>query len=125
MFQSNRKFKVWDYRVSHKQVLIRSPQTPDNEATNVDLVFWGVELLSIPSEFDGVLMSKGDLAEIVDFTPTENGDVFVIETNNRRFVIVARGCKVLENELDIFDSSLEGFAATEEGRNLGNVLAHS
>lgn len=124
MFQSDRKFKLWDYRVSHKQALIRSPKTPDI-ATNVDFVFWGVEYLSIPSTLDGIAVVKADAMAGNGFTPSSNGDVFVIETGGESYVIVAAGCKVLENRLDIFESSLEGFAATDENRDLGNVLAHS
>ena len=124
MFQSDRKFKLWDYRVSHNQALIRSPRSPDI-STNVDLVFWGVEYLSVPSTFDGIAMTKADAMAANGFTPSSNGDVFVIETSGESFVIVAAGCKVLENGMDIFESSLEGFAATDENRDLGNVLAHS
>ncbi len=112
MFQSDRKFRLWDYKVSHNQALIRSPRKPDI-ATNVDIVFWGVERLDLPTNLDGLQMSKGD------------DDEFIIESGGQRFVVVADGCKVLENGLDIFESSLEGFASTDDERDLGNVLAHS
>ena len=112
MFQSDRQFRLWDYKVSHNQALIRSPRKPDT-ATNIDVIFWGVERLNLPTNFDGLRISKG------------GGNEFVIETKEKRFVVVAGGCKVLENELDIFESSLEGFAATDETRDLGSVLAHS
>lgn len=126
MFKSNRKFKLWDCRVSHNQVLIRSPSTPDI-STNVDLVFWGVEFISIPTSFDGLQIVRGVSTKDAgfEFSPSTNGEVFLIETAGRRFVVVAAGCKVLENALDIFESSLEGFAATDENRDLGEVLAHS
>jgi hypothetical protein len=35
--------------------------------------------------------------------------VFVIESGGRRYVVVAAAVKVLENDLDIFESSLERF----------------
>lgn len=112
MFSSERRFRLWDYKVSHKQLLIRSPRGADVE-TNVDLVFWGVERMDLATSFDGLVLST-----------TDEGH-FQIQTDGKFFQVVASGFKVLENSLDIFDSSLEGFAATSENRDLGTLLAHS
>ena len=126
MFKSNRKFKLWDCRVSHNQVLIRSPSTPDI-STNVDLVFWGVEFVSLPTSFDGLEIDRGESTKQAgsEFSPSANGEVFLIDTGGKKFAVVAAGCKVLENALNIFESSLEGFSATDQNRDLGEVLAHS
>lgn len=126
MFKSNRRFRLWDSRVSHDQLLIRSPATPEI-ATNIDIVFWGVEFISFPTLFRGPEIERGSDerdAGLISVQPT-NGELFVIVSDEKRFAIVAAGFKVLENTLDIFESSLEGFAATESGRDLGKVLAHS
>lgn len=126
MFNSDRRFKLWDYRVSHNQLLIRSPATPDIP-TNIDVVFWGVEFVSVPTAFIGLTIERSfegsDIRILI--TPSPNGEKFVVASHGTQYVIVAAGCKVLENSLDIFDSSLEGFAATQSDRDLGNVLAHS
>ena len=125
MFQSDRHFQLWDYRVSHRQLLIRSPQSP-GISTNIDLVFWAVEMLSVPSSFKGLEMRKGDISDAarLSVSPSSDVSVFIIETDEQTFAIAAGGCKVFENELDIFESSI-GFSAADEGRDLGNVLAHS
>lgn len=112
MFVSERKFRMWDYRVSHNQLLIRSPQTPDI-STNVDIVFWGVDRVDLPTAFNGLeLIKRGE-------------EDFSIGTDSGEYSILASGCKVLENELDIFESSLESFASSEAEKDLGNVLAQS
>ncbi|MHC2067785.1 hypothetical protein ACYFX5_09955 [Bremerella sp. T1] len=124
MFKSDRNFRLWDFRVSHNQLLIRSPSTREI-STNVDLVFWGVEFMSIPTALNGLEItrteSKND--DGLNFKPPSNGSMFLIETASTKNVVVAAGCKVLKNTLDIFDSSLEGFAATDQNRDLGEVLA--
>lgn len=112
MFKSERKFRIWDYKVSHSQLLIRSPQSAD-VATNIDLVFWGVERIDLPTSFQGVVMLR------------EVDGLIHIQSGGQSYRVAAGGFKVLENTLDIFESSLEGFAATEEQRNIGDVLAHS
>jgi hypothetical protein len=40
----SRRFQLWEYRVSHGSLLVRSPKGPD-ATTNVDLVFDGVEYI--------------------------------------------------------------------------------
>src|SRR4051794_11561024 len=62
LFKSDRPFQLWDYTVSHRQLLLRSPIAPRTSTsprftTNVDLVFWGVESLSIPTWFEGLQVS--------------------------------------------------------------------
>lgn len=126
MFKSCRKFQLWDYHVSHKQALIRSPVSP-GFATNIDVVFWGVESLYLPTSLDGMCVG---MTEAIGNIPlpimlSMNGKLFEIKTGEHNFCVVAAGCKVLENYLDIFESSLEGFAATNQSRDLGVVLAHS
>jgi hypothetical protein len=128
-FDSDRRFRLWDYNVSHKQMLLRSPKSPDAEA-NVDIVMWGVEYLDLPTSLDGVKMapaSREDVgrAERALGRALDPSQVFCLLSGDRRFLVVAAGFKVLRNDLDIFDSSLEYFAGTDPGRALGTVLAHS
>jgi hypothetical protein len=126
---SDRRFRVWDYNVSHKQMLLRSPRSLDIE-TNVDIVIWGVEYLDLATSLDGVAMVPASVEEIGRAERAlgralDASHVFCLISGDRRFLVVAAGFKVLENELDIFDSSLESFAGTDPARALGTVLAHS
>ncbi len=126
MFNSCRKFQLWDYRVSHKQALIRSPISSE-WPKNIDVLFWGVELLYVPTVFGGLHIrtteSVGNAPLPIELSRTSK--LFEIQTSGQNAYVVAAGCKVLENDLDIFESSLEGFAATDQGRDLGTVLAQS
>jgi LmbE family N-acetylglucosaminyl deacetylase len=68
MYESERDFKLWDYRVSHAQLLLRSPMSPDR-GTNVDVQFWGVPDSCVLSEADlerGVQMAA---AAVEQFAP--------------------------------------------------------
>jgi hypothetical protein len=42
-----RKFQFWQYRVSHGEVLVRSPKDAAHPR-NVDLMFVGVEYVDLP-----------------------------------------------------------------------------
>ena len=128
-FVSTRQFRLWDYSVSHNQMLLRSPRSPE-VPTNIDVVFWGVQYLEMPTMLDGIEMGEAtsDESEAMERFAGKNfktSDVHWIVSRHERFLVVASGFKVLENDLDIFDSSLEYFAGTDSNRNLGKVLSHS
>jgi hypothetical protein len=44
---ANRHFQLWEYRVSHGSLLIRSPQSEERKS-NIDIIFAGVEYLEMP-----------------------------------------------------------------------------
>lgn len=128
-FVSDRRFRLWDYNVSHKQLLLRSPGSPD-AGSNVDIVMWGVEYLDLPTSLDGVAMASASAEELGRAEralgkAVDGSRVFCLVSGDRRSVVVAGGFKVLENELDPFESSLEYFAGTDPARALGTLLAHS
>jgi len=108
---ATRVFQLWEYRVSHGSLLIRSPQSA-GETRNVDIIFAGVEYLAIPRFFRGI--------EIVEATPAEirlleerlakdisSKSVHIIASSAKRFPIVAASLKLEENELEIFESPLD------------------
>jgi hypothetical protein len=129
-FSSGRRFRVWDYNVSHNQLLLRSPISPDGDTHNIDVIFWGVEYLEITTVLHALTMvppTAEDREHVQHMTgkPCDTSDLYCILSGERRFRVLALGFKVLRNQLDIFESSLEYFAGTDENRNLGEVLAHS
>jgi hypothetical protein len=126
---SDRRFRFWDYNVSHDQMLIRSPKSFEFK-TNVDIVMWGVEYLDLPTSLDGVTMASASLEELGRAEQSlgrklGSSQVFCFISGDSHFLVVAAGFKILENDLDIFDSSLEYFAGTDSSRELGAVIAHS
>jgi hypothetical protein len=59
LYSEDRIFKVWEYQVSHGELLIRSQKSPATEAlvervANVDIVFVGVEYMAVPRVFRGL-----------------------------------------------------------------------
>lgn len=111
MFRSSREFKLWDYNVTHKQLLMRSPLTGANE-DNLDIVFWGVEFLSVASVIDGITIRRATEGELKSFLPINllssehQTPAYSIEAVKCNGFVLAAGCKVLRNQLGIFDSSL-------------------
>ncbi|HUY45680.1 MAG TPA: hypothetical protein VMV92_08140 [Streptosporangiaceae bacterium] len=103
-----RRFQLWEYRVSHGSLLIRSPKGPD-AGTNIDLEFSGVEYVACPRLMRGLELaqaSSGDLRRVRDAgVALEDPDkVFVLLSGEGRHLVVASSCLVSENTGDIFDS---------------------
>ena len=101
-------FQLWEYRVSHGQMLVRSPKSPTQEV-NVDIAFAGVEYVDLPRylrelEIDGP--TEADVAFAVERLgkPVEAKAITVIKSNGKRHIVVAEAVKVTESDMDIFES---------------------
>ena len=115
--KSNRKFKVWEYQVSHGQLLIRSPKAPATKTspeflTNVDLVCLDVEYMAIPRVLRGVEILPPTSDEIRYLEALlgktiDPGHVKILASEGKRFPIVALRVSLSENDWDIFESPFE------------------
>jgi hypothetical protein len=113
----DRQFQVWEYQVSHGQLLIRSPKSPATErtperTTNVDIAFLGVEYMSVPRVLRGLVLEQATPEEVRELgallgKPPERGAVVVLASAGRRFFVVAHSFAVSENDWDIFESPVE------------------
>jgi hypothetical protein len=128
MFTSTRQFKLWDYNISHRQLLLRSPQTR-NTPENTDILWWGVVLISLPSVLNGLTLrvatadeSTRRLSEF-QFGLNHQVHVYVVETTIGDAFVIAAGCKVLTNNMDIFESSLVYFNRDRPLEEYGTVIA--
>ncbi len=103
----DREFKIWEYRVSHRSLLIRSPKGTGVKR-NVDLVFVGVDYMALPSRLHGVLLDFGTDDDRMSVTALtgENypGQVYVLVSEDCRHLVFAATCQVGENDKDIFDT---------------------
>src|SRR6476659_1805128 len=64
--ESDRSFRLWEFRVGHSQLLIRSARDRGVEGdVNLDLIFKGVFFLEVPDWFRGLSFR--------DATPAETG----------------------------------------------------
>lgn len=107
----DRSFQLWEYRVSHGSLLIRSPKK-DGQRFNVDLKFFGVEYISVPRHLREIALSSATNEEMQYLErllakPIEKEKIFVFQSPAARYIVVAAGMKVDENELDIFESPFE------------------
>jgi hypothetical protein len=107
----DRQFRLWEARVSHDQLLIRSPKDKAHEH-NLDIRFSEVEYLELPTRFSGITVSSSEAADVARaearLSKRVSPDrVFVLIERDRRFLVVAAGIVIQENDLDTFESSLE------------------
>jgi hypothetical protein len=105
-----RRFKLWEYRVSHGSLLVRSPAGPEFD-TNIDIISVGVEYISIPCYL-------GEILSIAEPTQDESRDAervlqrrltpplraWIFECQTGRFMLVGVSLKVQEHHGDIFES---------------------
>jgi hypothetical protein len=108
----NRSFQMWEYDVSHQQLLLRSPKA-DDHPTNVDVAFVGVNYINLPTFIAQLSIVEPDESEIQFSHRFIRGDyipkVYVLKSQESRYLVIAATMKVFENTLDIFESSLESF----------------
>ena len=115
--KSNRKFKVWEYQVSHGQLLIRSPKAPATKTspellTNIDLVCLDVEYMALPRMLRGLelLASTSDEIRYLEALLGKAIDpdhIKILASEGKRFPIVALTFSLWENDWDIFESPFE------------------
>ena len=112
-FTSDRQFRLWEFRVSHSQLLVRSPRSPDLEASeNIDLIFLGVDYLCLPDHMAGVHVSVGSptaLAEVAErlARPISRGsNLYEVMSQGKQHLVVAAQLGVAHTTCDIMESSL-------------------
>ena len=106
-----RKFQLWEYKVSHGSVLIRSPSGPEI-STNIDLVFRGVAFLSLPRHLGEIKFASPTELEMSYLVTTlgkeklEGYKTWVLCSSISRFLVVGAYLEISENSADIFSSPL-------------------
>lgn len=108
---TNRTFQLWEYRVNHGSLLIRSPQGADAK-TNVDIICTGVEYIAAPRFLRGIEIAEPTLDELRKLEqtlgkPLTAASVRILASSGQRFAIVAASFRLEENERDIFESPFE------------------
>jgi len=109
IYNSNRKFRIWAYTVSHSSLILRSEMKyPDqdnyseNISYNIDLEFWEVNYISLPSDLLGI-----NIIEItVEILPEEinrellihDMKIFELESFGSKYYVIAGGLLIGENK---------------------------
>src|SRR5437879_4562815 len=112
--KTDRAFHLWEYQVSHGQLLIRSPKSPSGRDepgcdTNVDLVCLGVEYLALPASLHGLEVTQAtddEKAQIEQLLgrKLEPKNIRILVSLGQRYPIVAAFFSLSENDWDIFES---------------------
>jgi hypothetical protein len=109
---SERAFQLWEYKVSHGSLLIRSPKAP-GVSENIDLICVGVEYLAVPRHMKGLDLVEATPQEIKQLSQLLGKElqprhIRIIVSEGRRFPIVAASFRLDENTDEIFDSPFAG-----------------
>ena len=103
----DRRFQFWFYRVSHGELLIRSAKEAPG-TRNIDVMFVAVEYVDLPRVFDGLAIVPAAPADVARAEERvghalDPARVVVLVTEGRRHYVIAAGCMVQENDLDLFE----------------------
>jgi hypothetical protein len=116
-----RSFRLWEFNVNHNQLLLRSPKKK-SQPKNVDIAFVGVGYVELPTKLDGITICQPSADEIERIceqlgSSVAPDEIHVLSSGGKRYLVVAVAKKILDNDLDIFESSLEHFSrqATPKG----------
>jgi hypothetical protein len=118
MPEFDRTFKIWDYWVSHSQLLLRSPgdlRRPkgSSESLNVDIIFVAVDYIELPTTLSELRLTSDVTTEELQSLEHAIGhavlpeQVFVLTANGQRHRVVAGAMWVRENDLELMQSSLD------------------
>ena len=107
----DREFKIWDYLVSHRQMVIRS-LGPEEDSPNLDLHFRGVEFVRVPAVFSGLSVVAPTDAEVADAEALvaprgcNRAMVWVLESGGHRHLVVAESLDVGETDFPMMSTAL-------------------
>lgn len=117
VLKSSASFKVLDYHISHKQLLIRGENAIDGE--NLDIAFEGTDFLNCPTSFNGIrlylLDEDSSQAKRISLKPFIKNFLIVSEENEH--FIQAGVLRLFKNRLTLFESSID-----MTGRGQENLL---
>jgi hypothetical protein len=93
LFRSDRYFKVWQYSVGHRRLLLRSSRDMP-PATRIDIHFANVDLMLLRPHYDGLVIRRADDEECekagLDYgVEVKPGRLFVLGDGLRSFVVSA------------------------------------
>ncbi|QEC44394.1 hypothetical protein [Pseudobacter ginsenosidimutans] len=93
-YKSERKFKLWAYAASHSILVLRSLNNEENyeDGFNIDVEFWGVMYLDIPSIMNGLTISEinSEIPEkLLDIVAPPDAYVFKIESDKVYYIVAA------------------------------------
>ncbi|OMP76582.1 MULTISPECIES: hypothetical protein [unclassified Chitinophaga] len=112
-FKSKKNFTIFDFQKEEEQLLLRS----QDGNKNVDIIFQGVQQIQLPVSFSGLSIRIADANKVkLPYTQNEhsyNNTLFEIISSGEKFYLLAKFCKIYENDLPFNESSLNGARGKE------------
>ncbi len=104
-----RQFQLWEYRVSHGSLLIRSPPPGQHIGTSIDIICVGVEYLAAPRFLGEITVSQAPETEFESLKKVlgrelPHSKLWTLQGPRGRFLVVGVALKIQEHWGDIFDS---------------------
>ncbi|MGG8496434.1 hypothetical protein ACQY1Q_08460 [Tenacibaculum sp. TC6] len=125
IFNSERYFTVYDYNLSHGQLLIRSDKRKGYD-NNIDILFFDTQYIQIFNMLDGITIKLSDKTvsnikyeSVSSYLKYEDNNLFEIESGGISYFIAASFVKIYENRLEHFESSIE---MHEKGNLIGSSI---
>jgi len=114
-FSSDRTFRLWDLTISHRSLLLRSPQDAVHQR-NLDVVFAGVAYVESAATLNGARLVPPEPGELDKVTralgkSVADKELFVLASGASRLLVVAVAMAFAENDLDFTETSLVRFGA--------------
>jgi hypothetical protein len=108
----DRPFQVWEYVVSHRQLLLRSPKSRSSP-TNIDLVFRGVRVMHLRHSYPAIRLRRASAEEQEAIERAAGGPESHVTAHlllgdglNDGFVLCV-SFEVRENTLDLHQTGLD------------------
>ncbi len=111
IISSRRRFQVWGYTVSHRELLLRSTKSKEFP-TRIDVFLKGVQEFHLPTVFDGLSITEARaedlerLSILSDAVSSGSGaKAFVVNGNGFMGYVIALGVWCHEDEGEYYDRS--------------------
>jgi hypothetical protein len=106
LFRSHRQFKVWKYRISHEQLLLRSVPTA-SEPRRLEVLFRGVLAMKLTTNLDHLTIQQPSDEELTDIrqqiwntTHEVTKTAFIVRTLDSTGYVVASDFSTAEDDAD-------------------------
>ncbi len=113
LYESNKKFVLYDYLVSHGQLLLRADKINDEKGFNTDIIFFDTAYVQLPAFFtNGISIIQDNGKKRFGYPGIDNGldseyqKCFEIIGDSASYYVVASFFQVFENDLAFGRTSL-------------------
>ena len=113
IFKSDRYFTVFDYIISHGQLLLRSSKNEENNINNnIDIIFFDARYIQMFVNLYGITIKFMNKKEVINYKSVnkylsyETNNLFEVESNGEKYYIAASFVGIYENDLEFNETSL-------------------